>query len=47
MAGTKKAEPPGSQRYFGPAVVDPVRLHVAAKRYLCAVEPDYLAGVVR
>jgi len=26
---------------FGPAVADPVRLHVAAKRYLCAVEPDY------
>ena len=21
----------------------PVRLHVAAKRYLCAIEPDYLA----
>lgn len=32
-------------RYFGPAVVDPVRLHVAAKRYLCAVEPSYLAGL--
>jgi phosphonate degradation associated HDIG domain protein len=32
-------------RHFGPAVVDPVRLHVAAKRYLCAVEPDYLAGL--
>jgi phosphonate degradation associated HDIG domain protein len=30
---------------FGPAVVDPVRLHVAAKRYLCAVEPDYHAGL--
>ena len=30
------------ESYFGPAVVDPVRLHVAAKRYLCAVEPDYL-----
>lgn len=28
---------------FGPAVVDPIRLHVAAKRYLCAVEPDYHA----
>jgi gamma-butyrobetaine dioxygenase len=27
--------------HFGPAVVDPVRLHVAAKRYLCAVESDY------
>ena len=30
---------------FGPAVADPVRLHVAAKRYLCAVEPDYHAGL--
>jgi phosphonate degradation associated HDIG domain protein len=29
--------------YFGPAVTDPIRLHVAAKRYLCAVEPAYLA----
>ena len=28
---------------FGRAVADPVRLHVAAKRYLCAVEPDYFA----
>lgn len=26
---------------FGPAVADPVRLHVAAKRYLCAVSPGY------
>ncbi len=26
---------------FGPAVVEPVRLHVAAKRYLCATEADY------
>ena len=29
-------------QWFGPEVTDPVRLHVAAKRYLCAVEPDYL-----
>jgi phosphonate degradation associated HDIG domain protein len=28
---------------FGKPVADPVRLHVAAKRYLCTVEPDYLA----
>lgn len=28
-------------RHFGPEIVDPVRLHVAAKRYLCAVEPGY------
>lgn len=30
-------------QYFGPEVVEPVRLHVAAKRYLCAVEPEYFA----
>ena len=29
--------------WFPPAVTEPVRLHVAAKRYLCAVEPRYLA----
>lgn len=28
--------------WFGAQVTEPVRLHVAAKRYLCAVEPDYL-----
>jgi len=27
---------------FGPAVAEPVRDHVAAKRYLCRVEPEYL-----
>jgi [1-hydroxy-2-(trimethylamino)ethyl]phosphonate dioxygenase len=27
----------------GPEITEPVKLHVAAKRYLCAVEPDYLA----
>jgi len=26
---------------FGPAISEPVRLHVAAKRYLCATEADY------
>lgn len=26
---------------FGPAVAEPVRLHVAAKRYRCTVEPGY------
>jgi phosphonate degradation associated HDIG domain protein len=30
---------------FGPEVWQPVRLHVAAKRYLCAKEPGYLASV--
>ncbi len=29
--------------WFGPAVTEPVRLHVAAKRYLCAKEADYFA----
>ncbi len=29
------------QRYFGPEVTEPIRLHVSAKRYLCAVEPEY------
>jgi gamma-butyrobetaine dioxygenase len=28
-------------RWFGPAVTEPIRLHVAAKRYLCAVDPAY------
>jgi len=27
------------------SVLDPIRLHVAAKRYLCFAEPDYLAGL--
>ncbi len=31
------------RRWFGPEVAEPVRLHVAAKRYLCATEPDYFA----
>jgi phosphonate degradation associated HDIG domain protein len=30
-------------QHFGPEVTEPVRLHVAAKRYLCAAEPDYFA----
>jgi phosphonate degradation associated HDIG domain protein len=30
---------------FGPAVTRPVALHVAAKRYLCAVEPGYLQAL--
>lgn len=29
------------RRYFGPEVTEPVRLHVAAKRYLCATDPGY------
>jgi phosphonate degradation associated HDIG domain protein len=30
---------------FDPAVTEPIRLHVAAKRYLCAREPAHLAGL--
>ena len=30
---------------FSPAVIEPIRLHVAAKRYLTAVEPKYLRGL--
>jgi [1-hydroxy-2-(trimethylamino)ethyl]phosphonate dioxygenase len=33
------------ERHFGPAVSVPVRLHVDAKRYLCAVHPTYLRGL--
>jgi phosphonate degradation associated HDIG domain protein len=29
-------------RHFGPEITEPIRLHVDAKRYLCAVEPEYL-----
>lgn len=31
--------------YFPAAVVAPIRFHVDAKRYLCAVEPDYHAAL--
>jgi [1-hydroxy-2-(trimethylamino)ethyl]phosphonate dioxygenase len=34
-------------RHFGPEVTEPIRLHVAAKRYLCAVDSTYLAGLSR
>jgi len=30
---------------FGPEVTEPVRLHVAAKRYLCATEAEYYAAL--
>jgi len=30
------------KRWFGPGVTEPVRLHVAAKRYLCVKRPGYL-----
>ena len=35
------------KRWFGPEVTEPVRLHVAAKRYLCAAEPDYFSKLSR
>lgn len=28
-------------QHFGPEVSEPVRMHVAAKRYLCATDPNY------
>ncbi len=31
------------EKHFIAAVAEPARLHVAAKRYLCAVDPQYLA----
>lgn len=32
-------------RHFPPAVVEPVRLHVDAKRYLCRTDPNYWNGL--
>ena len=29
------------EEYFPASVVEPIRQHVSAKRYLCAVQPDY------
>lgn len=34
-------------RWFGPAVSEPVRLHVEAKSYLCAVDREYYANLTR
>ena len=31
--------------HLSPAVLDPIRLHVAAKRYLCFADPRYLAAL--
>jgi phosphonate degradation associated HDIG domain protein len=33
------------ERYFVPRVTEPLRLHVLAKRYLCATEPEYLGAL--
>ena len=35
------------QAYFDADVTQPIALHVAAKRYLCTREPDYLANLSR
>lgn len=32
-------------KWFPPEVVEPVRLHVTSKRYLCFKDPAYLAGL--
>ena len=33
------------EKFFPAEVSEPVRWHVEAKRYLCAVEPDYFSGL--
>ncbi|MGH8772567.1 MAG: HD domain-containing protein, partial [Burkholderiales bacterium] len=30
------------RRHFAKGVLEPIRLHVDAKRYLCATQPDYM-----
>jgi [1-hydroxy-2-(trimethylamino)ethyl]phosphonate dioxygenase len=32
-------------RYFPAAVTEPIRLHVAAKRYLCVIDDEYQRGL--
>ena len=34
----------GARAFFPPVVTECVRLHVAAKRYLCATDPTYFAS---
>ncbi|MGB3294684.1 MAG: phosphonate degradation HD-domain oxygenase [Phormidesmis sp.] len=36
---------PFLSQYFPPAVTEPIRLHVNAKRYLCATQEDYWADL--
>lgn len=49
MRGTDNRHEESGARYLrtwlGTAVSEPVRLHVAAKRYLCYREPDYLGAL--
>ena len=33
------------KKFFPPEIVEPVKLHVTAKRYLCWKDPDYLAAL--
>lgn len=33
------------EQLFSPAVTEPIRLHVHAKRYLCAIDPNYKASL--
>jgi [1-hydroxy-2-(trimethylamino)ethyl]phosphonate dioxygenase len=33
------------EKYFTPEVTEPIRLHVPAKRFLCATEPEYLRAL--
>jgi predicted HD phosphohydrolase len=33
------------EEHFVPRVTEPLRLHVLAKRYLCAIDPSYLAAL--
>ena len=33
--------------FFPPAVTEPIRLHVAAKRYLCTADPEYYQSLSR
>ena len=40
-AGHGEAGAQWLSQWFGEVVTEPVRLHVAAKRFLCAVEPGY------
>lgn len=35
------------QKFFPPSVTEPVRLHVAAKRYLCSLDSTYLGQLSR
>ncbi len=35
------------RRHFSKAITEPVRLHVAAKRYLCAIDPTYSPTLTR